>query len=1062
MNADDAAESKASGDGRRGPIAWMAGNPIAANLLIVILLGGGLWTAFRIQKEVFPNFQLDLVEVSVDYPGAAPAEVEQGIVLPVEEAVRGIPGIREIQSEAREGSGEVLIELVSGMDRMRAFQDIDQAVSRIRTFPDDIDQPEVRLQSRQREVMSVVLYGSMDPWDLRKLAEQLRDRLLNEPTITQVEFNNAPEYVTHVEIPRSRLREYRLTLGDVAGLIRSSSEDVAAGAVETRSGEILLRMKERKQFAEEFGQIEILTSQSGSPLRLADLAEIRDGFEEGGFQSQFNQTPSMELEIYRVGDQSPLEIAATVQRVMADFEQTLPQALDWRIDSNSADDFRERVSLLIENGFLAIVIVMAILTLFLNLRLAFWVMMGMAASFIGGLIFLPAFGVSISMISLFAFLIVLGIVVDDAVVVGENIHEERQAGGDPLTASIRGTREIVMPVTFSILTNIVAFIPLLFIPGETGKFWWPLPAVVIVVLSVSLIEALFILPSHLAHTPHAKKREGGVTGALSSLQRAFARHFDAFLNQVYRRCLHAALRYRYVTLCAALCLIVLVGGYASSAHMGMILMPEVSADEIEAGIRLPVGSTPDQAARVAADVTESTRRMFDEQRLDRVAEGIKTNVRGGTFIDVEIVMKPPDERDVTARDIIRLWRDQIGDIPGVDQITFEAESGPGGYRPDVSVSLSHSDIDVLEKASQALLAEVERFESSRDVSDDYNKGKSQLDFKLLPEGRALGLTSAEVGQQLRDSFFGALALRQLRGTNEVEVRVKLPKEERKDIRNLEDLVIFTPDGTEVPLLDVVEVERGEAFTSINRRDGRRVVNVEADIEPKRAITQVMKALDEEVLPQLRADYPGITWTFEGSEAEMRESTAALWSGFTLALAIIYSLLAIAFRSYLQPLIVLSAIPFGIVGAVIGHILLGFDLSLISLMGVIALSGVVVNDSLIMIDFANRKRRREQASAFAAIHQAGLRRFRPIILTTLTTFGGLTPIILERSLQAQYLIPMAISLGFGIVFATAIILLLVPCLYLILEDLHRLARTPHRTKGDQNPTKGDQNRTSIPS
>jgi multidrug efflux pump subunit AcrB len=439
-----------------------------------------------------------------------------------------------------------------------------------------------------------------------------------------------------------------------------------------------------------------------------------------------------------------------------------------------------------------------------------------------------------------------------------------------------------------------------------------------------------------------------------------------------------------------------------------------------------------QAARIANEVTESTHRMFEEHDLFRVAEGIKTNVRRGSFIDVEIVMKPPDEHDMTTAEIITLWRDNIGDIDGVDQITFEAESGPGGWQQDISVALSHDDIDVLEKASQVFVERVKGFEETQDVSDNYNKGKAQYDFVLRPEGRHLGLTSLEVGRQVRDAFFGALAMRQLRGTNEIEMRVKLPMNERKDIRHLENFIIRTPDGTEVPLMDVVRIERGVAFSSINRRDGRRVVSVGMDVDPKRATTRVLEALKRDELPQLRADFPGITWTFQGTQAEMRESTQALWAGFTLAMVAIYMLLAIAFGSYIQPLIVMAAIPFGIVGAVIGHILLGYDLSLISLMGVIALSGVVVNDSLIMIDYANRKR--TECSPFEAIHQAGIRRFRPIILTTLTTFGGLTPIILETSRQAYYLIPMAISLGFGIIFATSIILLLVPCLYMILEDI----------------------------
>lgn len=1029
-------EHNAQGSDRKGAIAYMARNHIAANLLMVILVGAGIWTMSTIQKEVFPQFQLDLVEVSVVYPGAAPAEVEQGILQPVEEAIRGVQGIKEVTSTAREGSGSVTIELVTGTERMKTFQDIDQAVNRIRTFPDDIEEPEVHLQAQQQDVMEIGLFGDVDIWTLRELAERLRDRLLSDPNITQVEINNVPDFVTHVEIPRHRLREYGLTLGQVADIIVQSSEDVPAGAVETNSGEILLRMQERKQWAQEFGNIDIIPSESGARVTLADIATITDGFEETGFHAQFNRRPSVELQIYRIGDQSPLEIAETVKEILNEFEGSLPPGVSYRIDSNRANDYRERLSLLTENGFLAILIVLLILALFLEFRLAFWVMMGMAISFIGSLVFLPMLGISINMISMFAFLVVLGIVVDDAIVVGENIYEYRQQGMGYLDAAIKGARDISKPVIFSILTNIIAFVPLLFIPGTTGKFWWPLPAVVIVVLAVSLLEALFILPAHLGHV--SGKNPLKFMRRVERWQQAFAKRFNYFVNKYYRGFLALCLRHRYITLCSAVALLLIVGGFGYSDHMGIILMPEVSADEIEAGVTLPVGTTPDQAAKVAHDITESTHRMFEEHNLFEVAEGIKTNVRGQNFIDVEIVMKPPDERDMTAQDVIELWRNEIGDIEGVDQITFEAERGPGGWQQDISVDLSHSDIEVLQQASQAFLKRVQSFEAARDVSDNYNKGKAQFDFRLLPEGRNLGLTSSGVGQQVRDAFYGALAMRQLRGTNEIEVRVKLPLEERKDIYHLEDFVIRTPEGMEVPLLDVVSVEEGEAFTEINRRDGRRVVSVGLDVEPANAVSRVLESIKTEELPQLRADFPGITWSFQGSQAEMRESTQALWGGFAIAMLVIFALLAIAFSSYWQPFIVMFAIPFGIVGAVIGHILLGYDLSLISLMGVIALSGVVLNDSLIMIDYANKKRKNN--TAFDAIHDAGVRRFRPIILTTLTTFGGLTPIILETSRQAYYLIPMAISLGFGIVFATSIILLIVPCLYMVLEDIKGWVRS----------------------
>ena len=1025
---------------RRGLIAWMAHNSIAANLLMMLLLGGGIWGAFAIQKEVFPRYQLDIVEVNVGYPGAAPEEVEQGILLPIEGAIRGVEGIQEITSYAREGRGQVTIELVGGEDRSKVFQDIDQAVNRIRTFPENIEQPEVRLQAEQQEAMQIALYGPIDIWALRKLSEQLRDQLLSHEQITQVELRRVPAYVTHVEIPRQRLREYGLTLPDVAGIIRSASQDVAAGSVQTTAGEILLRVKARKQWADEFAKIEVVTDREGPVVTLGDIANIRDGFEEVGFHSQFSKTPSVELDIYRVGTQSPMDVEAAVEETMAAFESSLPPGVKWRIDSNNAEEFRRRLTLVGKNALMAVGIVLFILALFLEIRLAFWVMMGMVISFIGGVLLLPLFGVSINMISLFGFLVVLGIVVDDAVVVGENVYEKRQKHGNLENAAVDGTREVAGPVTFSILTNIVAFVPLMFIPGETGKFWEPLPYVVIIVLALSLIESLFILPAHLAHT--SETRSGGFGGWFHDAQQWFSRGFNRMVELIYLPFLRFSLRARYVVASLALATFVVLGGYAMSDHMGMVLMPEVSADEIEAGVRMPVGTTPDQAAEIANTVTDASLKMFEEHNLYKVAEGIKTNVRGDSFIDVEIVMKPPDQRDMTANEVIEIWRDSIGDLPGVSQVSFRAERGPGGYRRDISVDLSHSDIEVLEKAAATFLERVKAYSNVRDINDDYDKGKSQFDFRLRPEGRALGLTEEELGRQLRGAFFGSLATRLLRGTNEIEVRVKLPEEEREDVHNLEDLVVRTPNGSEVPLLDVAEVIETQAFTRINRRDGRRVIGVSMDAEPAGAVGQVIEALRNEELPKLREDFPGITWTFEGNDAEMREATGSLWGYFGLAIAVIYSLLAIAFRRYIQPLIVLVAIPFGIIGALIGHILLGYDLSLVSFMGVIALSGVVINDSLIMIDYANRNRKKFD-SAFETISQAGLRRFRPIMLTTATTFGGLMPLIFERSLQAQYIIPMAISLGFGILFSTAIILILVPCLYMILEDMTGIFRRKER-------------------
>lgn len=1023
-----------AGGGPGGPIAWMARNGIAANLLMVILLGGGIWTALTMQKEVFPRFALDVVQVEVAYPGASPAEVEQGILMPVEEAARGVQGIKETTATAREGSGQVSFELVAGVDRIKTFQDIDQAIAQIRTFPDDAEEPEVRLQERTTEVMEIGLYGDADIWSLRQIAERVRDQLLSQPAITQVQIGNVPDFVTHVEIPHDRLREYGLTLGQVADIIEQSARDVPAGSVDTSRGQILLRMSERKQWAEQFERIEIVSSESGAPVTLGDIATIEDGFEETGFHGQFNRSPSVEVEIFRIGTQSPLEVADAVHEVLDGLDETLPPGVQWRIDNNAAKDFNDRLSLLLKNGGLAIIIIVVILSLFLEYRLSFWIMMGMTISFVGSVMFLPAIDVSINMISMFGFLVALGIVVDDAIVVGENVYEYRERGMDRMTAAIEGARNMAWPVTFSILTNIVAFLPILFVPGVTGKFWWPLPAVVIAVLVLSLLEALFILPAHLGHI--GRRAQSGIRAKIRDWQHAFSQGLSNRINARYKPFLTTCLRHRYVTLTSAVALLAVVSAYAYSGHMGMIIMPEVAADEIEAGVRLPPGTTPDQAGAVAMEITDQTHRMFEEHNLYEVAEGIKTNVRGQNFIDVEIVMRPPAERDMSTAEVIQLWRDSIGDIKGVDQITFEAERGPGGWQDDISVDLSHADIETLAKASDALFQRMEEFQNTTDVNDSYQAGKSQLNFTLLEEGRALGLTPADVGRQIRNGFFGAIALRYLRGTSEVEVRVKLPESERKQMQSLDDFVIRTPDGVEVPLSEVARIQSGESFAQIDRRDGRRVITVSTDVEPKSAAGQVRGVINTEILPQLRGDYPGLTWSFEGSQAEMRESTTALYGGFALALGVIYTLLAIAFGSYIQPLIVMMAIPFGIVGAVLGHIIMGYDLSLVSLMGVVAVSGVVVNGALIMVHYANRKR--QDMAPEEAIHQAGLRRFRPILLTTLTTFGGLTPIILETSPQAQYLIPMAISLGFGIVFATAITLVVVPCLYMMLEDLRGLS------------------------
>lgn len=1013
-----------------GPIAWMAQHSVAANLAMIMLIVGGIYMSFKIQKEVFPEFTIDVASVSVGYPGASPEEVEKGIVLPIEEAVRGLEGVKEVASTASEGGGSVRIELDAGINRQKIQQDLEQRIRRIRTFPRDAEAPEVELASRRREVLQVGIYGDLDQWNLRQIAEQVRDNLLLAEGISQVEVERTRDYIMHIEVPQANLRAYGLTLEEIASKIGSSSLDVPGGRIQTTTGEILLRVKERREWADEFAAIPIITTENGSVIRLRDIATITDGFDESNFFATYESKPTIDIEVYRIGDETPISISEAVHERMEEIAQDFPPGVEYHIHRNRAEIYHQRLELLLRNGFIGLCLVMILLGIFLEYRLAAWVTIGMATSFVGGLLFLPWFGVSINMISMFAFLIALGIVVDDAIVAGENIYAYREKGYPPMEAAIRGAQDIAMPVTYSIITNCVAFAPMFFIPGVMGKIWWSIPAVVITVFLISLFEALFILPAHLAHTKLAANGDRENGSRIARIQGRFHNFFRETVDRVYSPIIIYTTRYRYITIAVAMALMFIVIGYIQSNRIGMVLMPEVDSDEASASAELPAGSTMEEARRVADILTASARQVVAENGGDKLSRGISARIRG-TSVSVDIELTPPGIRTMSVVETARLWRESTEEIIGLETLQFESEGGFGGGRA-LTVDLSHENINTLERASRDLAERLRNFAAVRDVVDEQREGNPQLDFIIRPEGRSLGFTPEMVGRQVRAAFFGAEARRMLRGRNEIRLRVKLPEDERTSEHHIENLMLRAPSGAFVPLTDVAEVRRGQAFTSINRRDGRRVIRVTTDVRPRSETTRIITAMQEDMLPQLTRDYPGLMWSFQGRQASMRESTGALMAGFGAALFIIYALLAISFRSYVQPLIVILSIPFGIIGAMAGHILLGFNLSLISLMGVVALSGVVVNDSLIMVDYANKLRK--TMSSIEAIRNAAIRRFRPILLTTLTTFGGLAPMIFETSRQARFIVPMAISLGFGILFATAIILIIVPAFYVAVDDV----------------------------
>ncbi len=1015
-----------------GPIGWMTQNRVTPNLLMFVCLAGGFFMATQIKQEVFPEFDIDMVTIQVAYPGSSPEEVEQGIILSIEESIRALDGVKEINATASEGMATVRVELQEGADTQRVYQDIKQEVDAITTFPEDAEEPDISLVILRREVLQIQLYGDTTEWVLRELAEQVRDQLLQDPQITQVDLVGTRPYEVAIEVDQDVLQTYGLTLDQIAARVSGSSVEIPGGTIETQAGDIMLRVNERRYWADEFAAIPLITSADGAVVRLGDVADVKDTFEERDTYSTYDDRPAVALGVYRVGDQTPTGVSDATHAAMDRIEATLPPGIDWVINNDSSEIYRQRLHLLLKNASYGLGLVLLLLGLFLDLRLAFWVTMGIPISFLGCFLFMPSMDLTVNMISMFAFIVALGIVVDDAIVVGENIFEYRQRGMTLMRAGILGARDVLLPVTFSILTNIVAFMPLCFVPGVMGKIWRTIPLVVITVFTISWVEALFILPCHLAHS---RQRKTGRVGLLGLLQRHISSGLDRFINRLYAPFLDFCIRFRVIVVSISLAALIVVVGYVASGRIGLILMPRVESDVSVVTATLPYGSPLSRAEEVREKLLTSAQQVAQENGSETLVEGIFASIEENS-IEVMVYLTDPDVRPISTSQLTKLWRERTGSIPGLESLLFQSDRGGPGGGAALTVELSHRDIDVLDRASEALAERLADFANVKDIDDGFTPGKRQFDFSLTEEGYSLGLNQYTLAQQLRNAFYGAEAIRQQRGRNEVRVKVRLPRRQRTRQYDLDNLLIRTPSGTDVPLKQIAELKQGRAYTNITRSDGARTVSVTANVEPISQTSQIQAILMEEILPDLARDFPGLSYGWEGRQQDMNESTGSLFRGLIMALFAIYALLAIPFRSYYQPLIVMIAIPFGIVGAVLGHIIMGYALSLQSLMGVVALSGVVVNDSLVLIDYANRLAR-DGTKPFNAIHQAGVRRFRPIMLTTLTTFGGLAPMIFETSLQARFMIPMAISLGFGILFATAISLVIVPCLYSMAEDIRRL-------------------------
>ncbi len=1038
-------------------IEWFARNPVAANLLMVFILVSGLLTVFTIKQEVFPEFSLDLIVIDVSYPGAAPEEIEEGVSVRLEEAIQGLDGIKRITSTASDGMGTVLVDLELGSDPRKVVDDIKSRVDAIDTFPEETEKPVIRELTMRRQVIDVAISGDVGEGTLKYLAEQVRDEIAAIPDITQVEVANARPYEISIEVSEDALRRHGLTFDDVAQAVRRSSLDVPGGSVRTDSGEILLRTKGQAYRGDDYAALALWTRPDGSRLRLGEVARVVDGFAETDQFARFDGEPTVLVSVFRTGDQAALDIAAEVKAYVERAQTRMPEGVSLTVWQDQAKVLNDRLSLLLRNGLTGFILLFLVLALFVQLRLAFWVSLGIPLSFLGAIWLMPTLDVSISLMSLFAFVLVLGIVVDDAIVVGENVFTHQERHGQGLKGSIEGAQEIAVPVVFAVVTTVAAFLPLIFVPGMMGKFMGVIPLIVIPCLLFSLLESMLILPAHLAHMGST---EGGTRrGPWGRFQGMIAGGLRSFTGRAYRPVLELALRWRYVTLAIGLATLIITAGMAGGGLLRFEFFPSVEADFMSAAVTMPQGTpaemTSNVVRRLEASAAQVRREMEDRTGRDlfqhvyaAVGDQPMAAQAAGPFGfagaasashlgEVTIELAPAEDRDITSEELANRWRELAGPIPEAVELKFNSSLfSPGG---DIDVQLTGPDLDELRGVAAALKGRLGEYTGVYEIADSFREGKQEVKLGIKPEAEVLGLTLADLGRQVRQAFYGEEAQRIQRARDDIRVMVRYPRDNRRSLGDLENMRVRTPDGGAVPFSHVALVEPGRGYASIKRVDRQRAVNVTAAVDGAIASAGAVTAdLESRILPEILAGHPRVHYSFEGMMAEQQDTMAGLQRGFILAFLTVFALLAVPLRSYVQPFIIMSAIPFGIVGAFWGHWVLGMTVTMMSVFGMVALAGVVVNDSLLMVDFINR-RRRHNMDLEIAIREAGVVRFRPILLTSLTTFAGLSPLLLEKSMQARFLIPMALSLASGVLFATFITLLLVPTLYLIVEDIKAALR-----------------------
>jgi len=1024
-------------------IAWFARNHVAANLLLITILIGGLFSlSVRIPLEVFPSFASDRINVNVSLRGATPGDVEKSISIRIEEAIQDLEGIKQIASRSSEGSSAVNIEVDAGYDAREVLADIKSRVDAINTFPVDAEKPVVSIATRKREVISVTVASNYGEKETREYAEKVRDDLLKNSVITQVDLSGVRNYEISIEIPQDKLQQYNLTISQVSSAIRSFSTDVSAGNLRTQGGDILLLSKGQAYRKDEFSEIAIKTHTDGSILHLSDIAIITDAFEETPIRTRFNGKQAAFIDVYRIGPQSAIDVADAVKNYIDEQQSSVPEGVELSYWDDDSQIVKNRISTLTTSALQGGILVLALLSLFLRPSIAFWVFIGIPISFMGAFIVMPFFGITLNIISLFGFILVLGIVVDDAIVTGENIYTHLKTSESGEQAAILGTQEVATPVTFGVLTTVAAFLPLAFIEGARGALFAQIPVIVIPVLLFSLIESKFVLPSHLKHLKLRSQKTK--TSKFSQFQQRFADGFEKTILRFYQPLLQRAINFKTVTFFGFVAVFLIIITLIMSGWTKFIFFPRVPSETVRASITLPAGSPFEVTNKHIIKMTEKAQELREKYIDEDTNESIIINIlattggRGGVSNQgsVRFEITPPESRSLSigSAQLVREWRALIGPIPGAESITFRAEIGRSS--DPIHVQLKASSLDTLKEITDKVKLRLSTYPTVFDIEDSLSDGKEELQIELTEQGKALGLTRESISNEVRSSFFGSQVQRIQRGRDDVRVMVRLPLSERRTTADLENILIGTPNGGSVPLSHVATLLPGKSPSTISRIDRFRTANVSADVEKQNTNMTILQADLKAYLDELILQYPGVSHSLEGEAKEQRESFGSLAWALLFVFFIIYALLAIPFKSYLQPIIVMSVIPFGMIGAVIGHWIMGMELTIMSLLGMLALIGVVVNDSLVLVDFINKKRA-EGMRLMEAVLNAGASRFRPVMLTSLTTFIGLMPLLFEQSTQAQFLIPMAVSLGFGILFATFITLILVPVNYLIVERLKEL-------------------------